>query len=627
MDLNFNAATVAVDPDERYGPLSDLQCQNFYIAKCGDWVRDNPNKPGNTMTDGKYGILVNGQILPWIAALIPTPAEDCDGSDGTPNGYTCDSSCKLVQTIIQPNCTLTPAQQTISCGQNAVLNFNSTNTNSISNLVNIPGGIILPNQAGFFNVTPTQTTIYKFTVNGMPGSTPVICSATVNVNPVSQPNCSLTPANQTITAGQNAVLNFNSTFTTSISNLINIPSGVISPNQAGFFNVMPTLTTTYSFTVNGTACTVPKVCSGTVTVLPVLKPILQIDKTLLVNKPYHAGDLVGWRIDFRNIGSGIAHNVLLTDWLPESLSYISSQLFGILPPYVFGTGMLGPRLGIMYSGFNLAPGQAGYMIITGQLISYDLCDKTINWAFIQATDFLPPISDEAMFFCYSPTTNLTIDKTINKQIFYPGEYINFSIAVTNNGPDVAQSVKIGDIWPNTSCIIPPTTYTSNFSTAQLPLTNPNNPYERTLIPTLAVGQTVYIYLTGQVANTRSCAGNYLNTWTLTYVVNGQTKTWLDVVSFSVPLVNVTFNKSILTQGTTHGDSVSFALDYANNGTEPLSSYDITDYWPGTLTFNSATPTNPASQTMVPGGRILKWHFTTPLPAGWTGRIILYGTIN
>ena len=66
----------------------------------------------------------------------------------------------------------------------------------------------------------------------MAGSTPATCSATVNVNPAAQPNCSLTPASQTITAGQNAILSFNSTFTNSITHLVNIPSGIISPNVA-----------------------------------------------------------------------------------------------------------------------------------------------------------------------------------------------------------------------------------------------------------------------------------------------------------------------------------------------------------------------------------------------------------
>jgi uncharacterized repeat protein (TIGR01451 family) len=136
---------------------------------------------------------------------------------------------------------------------------------------------------------------------------------------------------------------------------------------------------------------------------------------------------------------------------------------------------------------------------------------------------------------------------------------------------------------------------------------------------LNVGQTIYIYLTGQVANTRSCAGNYLNTGTLTYTINNLVKTGIDVVNFSVPLVNVSFVKTLLSHGTTHGDAVSFALDYANNGTEPLSPYDITDYWPGSLTFVSSTVNGaimyPQTQTNVPGGQILKWHFTTPLPAG------------
>jgi hypothetical protein len=144
--------------------MNDYECQNFYIAKCGDGVQDNPNKIGNASTNGKLGILINGAILPWKSLA---PAEECDGTDGAPVGYTCDSSCKLVQTILQPTCTIAPAQQTTSCGQNAVLNFNSTNTTSVSNLVNISGGIIAPNQAGRFNVSPTQTTTYSFTVNGM----------------------------------------------------------------------------------------------------------------------------------------------------------------------------------------------------------------------------------------------------------------------------------------------------------------------------------------------------------------------------------------------------------------------------------------------------------------------------
>lgn len=717
MDNNFTTAAVNVNPDRRNTPINDVQCQNFYIAKCGDGVRDNPSKPWNATTDGKNGILINGQILPWISVLTPTPAEVCDGNDGTPSGYTCNSSCQLVQTIVQPNCTLTPAVQNISCGQSAVLNYSSTNTVSISNLVNISGGIIDPQEIAWFRVNPTQTTIYSFTVNGMPGSTPVTCSARINVAVPQQPNCTLTPASQTITAGQSAVLNYSSTNTVSISNLINIPSGIIDPLEIAWFRVTPTQTTTYSFTANGGACTIPKVCTATINVLtpaptcnltidhtsiisgetaivsgsytnalsaslspainrvplvypnrsdanmpvhpitnttyiltvtgtngttivcpatlivrppaptcsltanttgirsweyivlsgwytnaisayitptigglsfiypnrsnnniivyptidttyrltvtgidgttivcpvavnvrPIQSPQLWIHKTLLVNTAYHSGDLVWFRIDFKNIGNGTAHNIVLTDYLPVSLRYISREIFGI-PSYNSGIGMLWPIpgytysiTGYIYSWFDLAPGSGWYMIITGQVISYELCDSTLNTSFIESAEVQPPLYSGALFSCDTPpapTTELTITKDINNRIFYPGEYITFRIGIANNGPGVAQSIKVGDIWPNTSCIIPVSfarTLPSNMSPGLYDNTT-NPPYERTLSGTLEVGQTVYLYLTGQVANTPNCARDYLNTGTLTYIVNGGTKTGQAVVPFLVPPV-------------------------------------------------------------------------------------------
>jgi uncharacterized repeat protein (TIGR01451 family) len=244
------------------------------------------------------------------------------------------------------------------------LNFNSTNTTSISNLVHIGAGIINPNQAGFFVVSPTTTTTYSFTVSDGFGTTPQTCTATITVQPNPEPACTLGPS-QTIIAGQQATLNFNSTNTTSITNLINIGAGIINPNQAGFFVVSPTTTTTYSFTVSDGFGTTPQTCTATVIVQHTIQePILTIHKTLLHDILYQSGDLVGRLITFANTGNGTAHNVILTDYLPVSLGYVSSQIFGVNPGYTFSTGMFGPNFFVQYSSFDLAPGQTGYMIIT-----------------------------------------------------------------------------------------------------------------------------------------------------------------------------------------------------------------------------------------------------------------------
>jgi len=202
------------------------ECVAYVTHYCGDGVKDTQQSIA---------------ALPWgISDSIA--AEACDGTDGVTPGYTCNSSCQLVA-LQQPTCSLTPISQTIVAGQTAVLNYGSHNAISISNLNNIPVGTIVPNVIGSFHVSPVVNTSYGFTVHWAPGTTPVTCSATVNVQPINQPTCTLTPS-QTIMAGQNATLNFNTTFTNFITNLVNISGWIIHPDQGGFFVVTPTQTTT-----------------------------------------------------------------------------------------------------------------------------------------------------------------------------------------------------------------------------------------------------------------------------------------------------------------------------------------------------------------------------------------------
>ncbi len=50
------------------------------------------------------------------------------------------------------------------------------------------------------------------------------------------------------------------------------------------------------------------------------------------------------------------HNVEVSDYLPQSLDYISSQIFGVTPPYNFATGTIpGAHQFVTYSGFSLTP--------------------------------------------------------------------------------------------------------------------------------------------------------------------------------------------------------------------------------------------------------------------------------
>jgi len=84
---------------------------------------------------------------------------------------------------------------------------------------------------------------------------------------------------------------------------------------------------------------------------------LTLDKTLIKNVLYRSGDLVSFKIDFANVGSATVNNALLTDYLPKGLTYVSSQLYGVNPPYNFTTGIFQGHEFVKYTGFTLTPGQ------------------------------------------------------------------------------------------------------------------------------------------------------------------------------------------------------------------------------------------------------------------------------
>lgn len=113
----------------------------------------------------------------------------------------------------------------------------------------------------------------------------------------------------------------------------------------------------------------------------------------------------------------------------------------------------------------------------------------------------------ALFYVYNPTANTPVIKTSDKSSYYPGENAKFTIAVTNNSSDVMNNTQITDYRPNTSCV---TLDSQRASNMPLIMTNPTNPYTWTYSGSLAVGQTIYLYLTGRISNTPSCVGTYVN---------------------------------------------------------------------------------------------------------------------
>jgi len=477
---------------------------------------------------------------------------------------------------------------------------------------------------GVSSVMATQTGQYTFTMMVQNDTEQATCTWILNVID-NIPPCSLTTTTPTISAGQTAILQWSysngvlATMTPAIAGL-----NFVYPNRSNTnIPVTPTATTTYTMNVQGALWGSWVSCSTTVRVM---QTWLVLDKQLVTNTQYRPGDIVTFKINFGNNNSTTFHNVVITDYLPLSLEYVNSQIFGVLPPYGFATWFMWGNASIQYSWFNLAPGQQWYILISWRFKGYQYANQTLNNSFATADEILETVYSSAMFYAYNPSANATTVKTSNKTTYVPGEDAGFTIAVTNNGPDTISNVTITDDRPN-SCITLDTNYTSNVSLT--PITSVD-PFQWQYAGSLAVGQTIYLYLTGHISNSATCVWTYINNANISYLVNGQTNTGtapgLTFAVSTTPSSTMNFEKRLVQYGNTPWAPVVFELLYRNNWSATITNFDIVDYRPGTLNFVNASPM-PTTQTVVPWGKELHRFITTPLAPNGSGKITINGTIQ
>ena len=449
------------------------------------------------------------------------------------------------------------------------------------------------------------------------------CTWVLEVLPNVPPTCSLITSTPTINIWESAIIDISYNYA-ALATLTPMITGLnfVYPSwiHTGIV-VTPTETTTYTINLlwyngSGTSCS---------TTIQVKNDGLNIMKELMTDIVYNQGDLVTFRVNFSNNSSWTIDNIILSDTLPLPLEYVSSSLFGVNPPYNFSTGMLGLYQRVIYSGFSLAPGQAGYMMIAGRVRSEYLNESTINRWYIEADGIMK--HHGAGFRLDIPMINAPIVKTANKSSYYLWEDAAFTIAVTNNNANPMSNIIITDNRPDTSCIVLDTSYSSS---KPLTVLSSIDPFQWQSNEALTAGETMYLHLTWHILNDASCIGTYINNASMTYTLNGKSQSGVaNPLQFQVsttPSSTITFEKRLISYGTNSGDPVVFELLYQNNGTATITNFEIVDYRPGTLNFVAASPM-PTTQTPDLGGLLLRWLVNTPLAPNGSGKITINATIK
>ncbi len=163
---------------------------------------------------------------------------------------------------------------------------------------------------------------------------------------------------------------------------------------------------------------------------------------------YAVGELVGFKMPFKNPHNVQINNVSVRDYLPQNLEYVSSEIHGVTP-YVSGHFMSGAVQVVEYSGFNLAPLQEGYLLLTGK-VKANYLDQRINLVQILVNNIVVdhdtkwyPLKDRA----------LTIEKVVDKRVLATGEVATFTIKVSvttgsYTGLTVVDTLPAGLVYDN-----------------------------------------------------------------------------------------------------------------------------------------------------------------------------------
>ena len=296
---------------------------------------------------------------------------------------------------------------------------------------------------------------------------------------------------------------------------------------------------------------------------------------LLVNRlTPNVGDVITYQIRLANAGPDVVTASTVSDALPAGVTYQSHDTEQ--GTYDSGTGL--------WSVPVLVPGSSFVLRIDAQV---DVSTPVTNVAELMTSDTADPDStpgngvpseDDQQSVTIAPTiADLGLTKVVDDSTPNLGQTVNFTVTLSNNGPNDATSVVVTDVLPAGLAFVSSTpsvgTYTSGTGVwAVGALANGAN-------ATLGLAATVTT--TGTFNNTASITGSD--------TADSDPSNNSASVSLTTQEADLSLTKSVDEDRPQVGDTVTFTLALSNGGPDDATNVQVTDSLPSGLTFVSANP--------------------------------------
>jgi uncharacterized repeat protein (TIGR01451 family) len=342
-------------------------------------------------------------------------------------------------------------------------------------------------------------------------------------------------------------------------------------------------------------------------------PVMDLAVTKTVDNAYpNEGETINFTILAANSGPDGATNVEVTDLLPAGLTFVSYS--ATQGTYSSGTGV--------WNAGNIAASASATLTITATVNAGTGGTTIINTATLTDVDEADsnPTNNSDTATMTVQIVDLAVTKSVNDPAPSEGDTINYTIVLTNNGPDTASNIRVTDVLPAGVTF-------SSYSATQGIYTSTNGIWavsdlDAGYSATLTINATVDIGTGGTTIT---------NTATITDAdqADSNPSNDSDSADISVQAADLAITKSVDDTFPNVGDTVHYTVVLTNNGPDATTNVEVTDLLPTGVTFSAYTATHGTynsgtgiwSVTSLANGAVDTLDIAATVDAGTAGQTI------
>ncbi|MBI4751829.1 MAG: DUF11 domain-containing protein, partial [Acidobacteria bacterium] len=328
--------------------------------------------------------------------------------------------------------------------------------------------------------------------------------------------------------------------------------------------------------------------------------------------PVTAGNNVTYTVNFTNNGPSDAQTVTVTDGVPTNTTFVSASVttgtgWSTSSPSVGGTG------NVVFSKATVAASETAVFTIVVKVNSNTASGATITNTATAATATTDPTggnNSATATTTVNTSADLSVSKSDSPDPVTGGNNLTYTVNFSNNGPSDAQTVTVTDGVPtNTTFVSATVTTGTGWSTSAPSVGGTGNVVFSKA--TVGASETAVFSIVVKV-NASTASGTVISNTAATATATtdpssgNNSGTATTTVSTSADLA---VTKGDSPDPTFAGNTITYTVNFSNNGPSEAQTVTVTDGVPTNTTFVSATVTTGTG-----------WSTSTP-SVGGTGNVV------